>query len=73
MSGTMGIGFQGSSVGKMWWPEWGKRDRAARVIRVAIYVKAGCPLFVLFDQIRCMDGVGGFPGIVTFWVSFPLD
>ena len=49
MSGTMGIGFQGSSVGKTWWLEWGESDRATQVIWVAIYVEARHPLFVLFD------------------------
>ena len=71
--GTIGIGFQGSSVGMRWMPEWGKSDRATRVIRVTIYTKVRCPLFVLFDQIRCMDGVGRFPCVVTLWVSFPPD
>ena len=73
VSGTIGIGFQGSSVGRMWRPEWVKSDRATRVIRVAIYAKAGRPLFVLFYQIWGMDGVRGFPGIVTLRVSFPPD
>ena len=73
MSGTMGIGFQGSSVGKMWMPEWVKSDRATRVIQVATYTKVGRPLFVLFDQIRGVDRVSGFPGIVTLRISFPPD
>ena len=49
VSGTIGIGFQGSSVGKMWMPEWVKSDRATRVIRVAIYAKVGRSLAVFFD------------------------
>ena len=73
MSGTIGIGFQGSSVGRRWMPEWVKSDRATRVIRVAIYVEARRPLFVLFYQIRGVDGVGGFPCVVAFRVSFPPD
>ena len=73
MSGTMGIGFQGSSVGRMWMPEWVKSDGATRVIWVAIYTKVGHPLFVLFDQIWGVNGVGRFPCIVALWVSFPLD
>ena len=73
MSGTMGIGFQGSSVDKRWMPEWVKSDRATRVIRVAIYVKVGRPLFVLFDQIGCVYGIGGFPCVIAFRVTFPLD
>ena len=49
VSGTIGIGFQGSSVDRRWTPEWEEGDRATQVIWVVIYVKAGCPLFVLFD------------------------
>jgi hypothetical protein len=26
-----------------------------------------------FDEFRCMDLIGVFPGIVAFGVSFPLD
>ena len=26
-----------------------------------------------FKQVRCVDSVSGFPGIVTFGVSFPFD
>ena len=73
MSGTIGIGFQGSSVGRRWTPEWGKRDRATRVIWVTIYTEVGRPTFVLFNQIWGMNGVSGFPCVVTFRVSFPLD
>ena len=73
MSGTIGIGFQGSSVDGMWMPEWEKSDRATRVIWVTIYAKVGRPLFVLFDQIWGVDGVGRFPGIVTLRISFPPD
>ena len=73
MLGMIGIGFQGSSVGMMWMPEWGKDDRATWVIRTVIYTKARHPLFVLFDQIGCMDRVSGFPCVVTLRVSFPLD
>ena len=73
MSGTIGIGFQGSSVGRMLMPEWVKSDGATRVIRVAFYAKAGRSLFVLFYQIGGMDGVGGFPGVIAFRVSLPPD
>ena len=73
MSGTIGIGFQESSVGKTWMPEWVKSDGTTRVIRVAIYAKTGCPLFVFFYQIWGMDGICGFPGIVALRVSFPPD
>ena len=73
MSGTIGIGFQGSSVGKTWMPEWVKSEGTTRVIRIAIYAKVGRPLFVLFDQIWGVDGVSGFPGVVTFRVSLPPD
>ena len=73
MSGTIGIGFQGSSVDKTWMPEWVKSDRATRVIWVAIYAEAGRPLFVLFDQIGCMDGVCGFPGVIALRVTLPPD
>ena len=71
MSGTIGIGFQGSSVGMMWMPEWVKNDRATRVIRVAFYAKAGRPLFVLLYQIWGMNGVGRFPCVIAFRVSPP--
>ena len=73
MSGTIGIGFQGSSVGTMWMPEWGESDGATRVIWVTIYVKTGHPLFVLLDQIWGMDGISGFPSVIALWVSFPPD
>ena len=73
VSGTIGIGFQGSSVGTRWMPEWVKSDRATRVIRVAIYAKAGRPLFVLFYQIWGMNGTRGFPGVVAFRVPLPSD
>ena len=69
----MGIGFQGSSVGKTWMPEWVKSDGATQVIRTVIYTEAGRPLFVLFNQIGCVNGVSRFPGVIAFWVSFPLD
>ena len=73
MSGMMGIGFQRSSVGKTWMPEWEKGDGATRVIRVAIYAKAGRPLFVLFHQIQSMNRVSRFPGVIAFRVSLPPD
>ena len=73
VSGTIGIGFQGSSVGKMWMPEWGEGDGATRVIWVAIYAEVGRPLFVLFNQIWGMNGVSGFPGVIALWVSLPPD
>ena len=73
MSGTIGIGFQGSSVGKTWMPEWVKSDGATRVIRVTIYAKAGRPLFVFPYQIGGVNGVSGFPCVVTFWLSLPPD
>ena len=54
--GTMGIGFQGSSL-----PEWGKGDGTTRVLRVAIYAKSWRPLFVLLDQIGGMYEFRGLP------------
>ena len=69
VSGTMGIGFQGSRLGSL--PEWGKDDRATRVIRVAIYAEPWCPLFVFFDQIRSVYGVSGFPRVLTWGVAPP--
>ena len=71
VSGTMGIGFQGSRLGSL--PEWGEDDRATRVIRVAIYAKSWCPLFVLLDQIGSVYRVCGFPGVVAWGVTFPPD
>ena len=71
--GTIGIGFQGSSVGRMWMPEWKKSDRATRVVRVAIYAKVGCPLFVLFNQIWGMNRVSRLLGVIAFQISFPPD
>ena len=68
VSGTMGIGFQGSRL-----PEWGKGDGATRVIRVAIYAKSRRPLFVLFDQIGGVYGVRGFPCVIAWGVAFPPD
>ena len=73
MSGTIGIGFQGSSVGKMWMPEWMKSDGATRVIWVAIYAKVGRLLLVLFNQIWGMYRVSWFPRVVTFRIPFPPD
>ena len=66
--GTMGIGFQGSRL-----PEWGKDDRATRVIRAAIYAKSWRPLFVLSNQIRCVHGVRGFPCVIAWGIAFPPD
>ena len=71
MSGTMGIGFQGSRLGSL--PEWGKDDRATRVIRAAIYAKSWRPLFVLFDQIGSVHGISRFPCVITWSIAFPLD
>ena len=71
VSGTMGIGFQGSRLGSL--PEWGKDDRATGVIRVAIYAKPWRPLFVLFDQIGSMHGVSRFPCVITRSVASPPD
>ena len=45
--GRMGIGFQGSRLGRM--PEWEESDGATQVIGVAIYVEPWRPLFVLPD------------------------
>ena len=73
VSGTIGIGFQGSSVGETWMPEWVKSDGATRVIWVAIYAKTGRPLFVFLYQIWGMDGACGFPRVITFRISFPPD
>ena len=71
MSGTMGIGFQGSRLGSL--PEWGKDDRPTRVIRVAIYAESWRPLFVFFDQIGGMYGISGFPCIIAWGIAFPPD
>ena len=71
VSGTMGIGFQGSRLGSL--PEWGKSDRATRVIRVAIYAKPWRPLFVLFNQIGGVYGVCGFPCVIARGIAFPPD
>ena len=73
MSGMIGIGFQGSSVGRRWTPEWGRSDGTTRVIWVAIYMKVGRPLFVLFDQIWGVNGVSRFPCVIAFRISFPPD
>ena len=73
MSGTIGIGFQGSSVDMRWMPEWGESDRATQVIWVAIYAEVGHHLFVLLDQIWGVNRVRRFPCIVALWVSFPPD
>jgi hypothetical protein len=54
-------------------PEWGKEDRATRVIRVAIYAKAGRPLFILHYQFRGMDCVSWFPCVIAFGISFLSD
>ena len=71
MSGTMGIGFQGSRLGSL--PEWGKGNGATRVIRVAIYAKPWCPLFVLFNQIGGMYGICRFPCVIARGIAFPPD
>ena len=71
MSGTMGIGFQGSRLGSL--PEWGKGDGTTRVIRVAIYVEPWRPLFVFLDQIGSMYGVSGFPCVIARGITFPPD
>ena len=71
MSGTMGIGFQGSRLGSL--PEWEEGDGAARVIWVAIYAKSWRPLFVLFDQIGSMHRVSGFPCVIARSIAFPPD
>ena len=69
--GTMGMGFQGSRLGRM--PEWGKGDGATRVIWVTIYAEPWCPLFVLFNQIGSMYGVSGFPCVIAWGIAFPPD
>ena len=71
VSGTMGMGFQGSRLGKM--PEWGKGDRTTQVIWVVIYAESWRPLFVLFNQIRSVHGVGGFLCVVAWGIAFPSD
>ena len=71
MSGTMGIGFQGSRLGSL--PEWGEGDRATRVIRVAIYAKSWRSLFVFPDQIGSVYGVSGFPCVIAWSIAFPPD
>ena len=69
VSGMMGIGFQGSRLGRM--PEWGESDRVARVIQITIYAKSWRPLFVLFDQIGGMYRVSRFPCVIARGVAFP--
>ena len=71
VSGTMGIGFQGSRLGSL--PEWGKSDRTTRVIRVIIYAKSWRPLFVFFDQIESMHGVSWFSCVIARGVTFPSN
>ena len=71
VSGTMGIGFQGSRLGSL--PEWEKDNGTTRVIRVAIYAEPWRPLFVLFDQIGCVYGVCGFPRVIARGIAFPPD
>ena len=71
VSGTMGIGFQGSRLGSL--PVWGEDDRATRVIRVAIYAETWRPLFVLFDQIGSVYRVSRFPCVITWSIAFPPD
>jgi len=31
------------------------------------------PFVIKFDEVRCMDLIGVFPGIVAFRISFPFD
>ena len=71
VSGTMGIGFQGSRLGRM--PEWRRSDEVTRAIQVAIYAKSGHPLFVLFDQVRGMHRVSWFPCVFTWGIALPPD
>ena len=71
VSGTMGMGFQGSRLGSL--PEWGKDDGTTRVIRVAIYVKPWRPLFVLFDQIGGMYGICRFPCVIARGIALSPD
>ena len=68
VSGTMGIGFQGSRL-----PEWGESDRATRVSWVAFYAKSRRPLFVLLDQIGGVHEVCWFPRVVARRGAFPPD
>ena len=71
VSGTMGMGFQGSRLGRM--PEWGKGDGAAGVIRVVIYAKSRRPLFIFFDQIGSIYGVSWFPGVIAWGITLPSN
>ena len=71
VSGTMGIGFQGSRLGML--PVWGKDDGATRVTWAAIYAESWRPLFVLLDQIWSIYRVSWFPCVITQGVSFPPD
>ena len=71
MSGTMGIGFQGSRLESL--PEWGKGDGTTRVIRVTIYAESWRPLFVLFNQIGSMYGVCGLPCVIARSIALPPD
>ena len=68
VSGTMGIGFQGSRL-----PEWGKGDGAIRVTRAAIYAEPWRPLFVLFDQIGRVYVFRRLPCVITWGFAFPPD
>ena len=57
VSGTMGIGFQGSRLGRM--PVWGEDDGATQVIRVAIYTESGRPLFIFLTKSgACTESAG---------------
>ena len=71
VSGTMGMGFQGSRLGSL--PEREKGDGTTRVIWVAIYVESWRPLFVLFDQIGGMYGIRGLPCVIAWGIAFPPD
>ena len=71
VSGTMGMGFQGSRLGRM--PEREKGDGTTRVIRVAIYAEPRRPLFVFFNQIGSVYGVSGFPCVIAWGIAFPPD
>ena len=50
MLGMIGIGFQGSRLGRL--PEWGKGDGVTRVVWAAIYAESRHPLFVFSYQVK---------------------
>ena len=59
VSGTMGIGFQGSRLGRM--PVWGKVDEATQVIWITIYCMRNLGVLCLYSLIKsgaCTESAG---------------